>query len=191
MGTSVSHRSPPTSNWKSVAAAYTSSRIPIDRAIKEIWRAATNQPSGDLAKDLSKPIISKCLNIALSATTAQRAFQESSKHIALSGQSSLAADIAQRAVVKSSGARIDRTAAFVQSLFSEAADYLVSRDISGFIGIGDRLNSVTDSIIFKDKVRTRVAQIVRGIPRPSRLQDDPVNWKKYVETVISVLKKSQ
>lgn len=187
MGTSVSHRSPTTSNWNAVAASYTSGQIPVDRVVKEIWRAATNQPAGDLANDLSKPIISQCLKIALIADNPKQAFRDSSRQIALSGEASLAADLAQRAVVKSSRTRIDRTEAFVQSLFSEAADYLVSRDIPGFVGIGDRLKTVRDAIVFKEKVRNRVAEVVSIIPRPRRLQDDPGNWKKYVETVVSAL----
>lgn len=187
MGTSVSHRSPTTSNWNAVAAAYTSDAIPVDRAVKEIWRAATNQPTGDLANDLSKPIISQCLKIALISNTPQQAFRDSSRHIALSGQASLAADLAQRAVVKTSRTKMDRTEAFVQSLFGDAADYLVSRDIPGFVGIGDRLKTVMDSMTFKNQVRQRVVEVVNIIPRPPRLQDSPENWKKYVKTVVSAL----
>ena len=38
MGTSVSHRSPDTHNWRAVAASYLSENIPVERINQEIWR---------------------------------------------------------------------------------------------------------------------------------------------------------
>ncbi len=46
MGTSVSRPSPNTHNWRAVAAIYQSEDFTVERINQEIWRAATNQPSG-------------------------------------------------------------------------------------------------------------------------------------------------
>lgn len=187
MGTSISHGSPSTSNWRAATAAYVSPSIPIRRAVREVWRAATHQPLGDLASDLSAPIISQCLRIAVQASSPQEASREASMAIALSGQASLAADLAHRAALQSSRSAQDREAVFTSSLFCAAADYLVSRDIPGYIGIGKRLKNVTDSIAFKQEVRQQVREIVSTVPRPKGLDRDPSRWKDYVATVVSSL----
>jgi hypothetical protein len=187
MGTSISHRSPSTPNWSAVAAAYTSPEISINRVVEEVWRAAINQPTGNLADDLANPIISKCLQIASEASTPQVASKQILTIITQSGQASLAIDIAQRATVYSAKSQYDRVEAFVASLFSQAADYLVSRDLPGYVGIGERLKNITDTINFKDNVRKEVENIVRGIPRPEGMHKDPAIWKIFVEKVISSL----
>lgn len=184
MGTSVSQASPQTSNWRVVAATYTSDAIPIDRVVQEIWRAATNQPVGNLAIDLGTPIVAQCLNIAQHATSREEAVRDARRSVAFSGQASLAADIAQRAVVQCFESIGDQAAAFTQSLFAEAGNYLVSRDLSGYVGVGGRAQTVSEAIALKNSLREQIVRTVSSVPLPSDVAREASIWRRYVEEVI-------
>lgn len=188
MGTSISHRSPSTANWKAASAAYIYPDVRIDRAIEEVWRAAGNQPIGNLGVDLSAPIVAQCLQIAVEAPNPQEASRKTTMAIALSGEASLAADLASRAAVRASRETHGRVVAFTCTLFSEAADYLVSRDLPGYVGFGERLKSVSDAIAFKAKVRQQVETVVSKVSRPEGIEESPEIWKAYVKSVVSSLK---
>jgi hypothetical protein len=187
MGTSTSQRSPSTPNWHAVATAYTSSTIPVPRVVQELWRAATNQPTGDLASDLGTPIVAQCLTIALGAASREEALYSASREVARSGQASLAADIAQRAMAQSFRSGEDRTSTFVQSLFAEAGNYLVSRDLPGYVGVGERLHTISDAIAFKNEVRQQIIETVRSVPTPAGIVSQPSVWTDYVARVVSRL----
>ena len=187
MGTSISHRSPSTPNWGAAAAGYICAEIGVDRVVQEVWRAAINQPSGNLGIDLSAPIVSQCLQIAVHASTAHEASEETTRAIAFSGQASVAADLAHRAVVSTSRATGERVSAFVCALFSGATEYLVSRDLPGYVGFGERLKNVSDALAFKSHVRRHVESIVKAIPKPEGLDKDPGVWQTHVKNVLSSL----
>jgi hypothetical protein len=188
MGTSISHRSPLTSNWKAASAAYIYPDIKISRAVEEIWRAASNQPVGNLGVDLSTPIVAQCLQIAIQAPNPEEASRKTSMVIALSGEASLAADLAARVAVRTARETRNRVAAFAYTLFSEAADYLVSRDLPGYVGVGERLKNVSDSIEFKSNIRRQVEKIVCEIPIPKGIEKESRIWKSYVDDVVFSLK---
>jgi hypothetical protein len=187
MGTSINQRSPATPNWHAVIAAYNSDSIPIPRIVQELWRAATNQPIGNLAADLGAPIIARCFAIALNALSREEALSSASREVALSGQASLAADIAQRAVVQSFRPGEDRANAFVQSLFSEAGSYLVSRDLPGYVGMSERLHTVSDAIAFKNEIRQQIIATVRTVPTPAGVARQPASWQEFVAHVVTRL----
>jgi hypothetical protein len=187
MGTSISQRSPSTPGWKAVGEIYSSPDYPIDRAVTEIWRAATNQPEGNIASDLSEPIIAKCFEIVQNARSREDALSRAGRAIALSGEVSLAVDIAQRAISVSFDQPLDRISAFTQSLFAEAGNYLVSRDLSGYIGVGNRAKNVSDAIKFKGAILDHIVQVVRTIPKPSGNASDPSVWRGYVNSIASSL----
>ncbi|MBN1316518.1 MAG: hypothetical protein JXA42_13665 [Anaerolineales bacterium] len=187
MGTSMNQGSPRTPNWRAASIAYISDSIPLERAVQEIWRAAENQPEGNLPEELANPIVAKCLEIAKSAQTHNEASHDSRRAIAISGQASLAADIAQRAVVQSFQSKENREKAFAQALFSEAIDYLVSRDLPGYVGVGGRVKTVSQAIEFKNAIRSQVIRVINEIPQPSGLKSDPSIWRKYVFQVVSHL----
>ena len=187
MGTSVSHRSPATPNWNAVATAYRKEAIPLDRVVQEIWRAATNQPTGDLAVELARPLVAKCLDIAITYESREDAVAEARKAWALSGESSIAADLVQRAIVRSFTTVTNRELAFSHSLFAEAFNYLVSRDLSGYLGKETRIRSVSDSIAFKDALRTQVVAKIKSIPLPPNLSKNPSLWRSYVQKIAAVL----
>jgi len=187
MGTSISHSSPPTNNWRAVAATYLSESIGTERVIQEIWRAASHQPTGDMGSDLAQPVIQRCLQIALEARSPQDAYQNTARMIALSEKSTLATDIAKRAVVGVFLRKEERASCFVRLLFSGAVDYLISRDLPSYIGKGNRLENVTDSIKFKISIKQQVETIVSAFPISREIAQDPVEWKNYIKNVVASL----
>jgi hypothetical protein len=187
MGTSVNQRSPSTPNWDAALLAYETDVIPIERAVQEIWRAATNQPEGNLGVDLGTPIIAECLRIAEKAASREQAVQEARRAIAFSGQTSLAADIAQRAVTQTFAKPQDRTSAFAESLFAEAGNYLVSRDLPGHIGPEGRAKTISQAIGLKNAVQERIATVVSETPRSTDLSSSSALWRTFVDDVVTRL----
>ena len=189
MGTSKSQPSPRTSNWHAAQLAYSDPSITLDRAVQEIWRAATNQPTGDLAASLQEPAIAECLALASSAPDRKSAVDVVARHIASLGRSSLGLVIAQRAIAQSYG-QADTVASFATSLFAEAGNYLVSRDLPGFVGTNGRAKTASEAIALKAEIRDRVATRVAEIkpPRKSVLVN---SWSEYVVKVIGHLRESR
>src|SRR5262245_14720257 len=144
MGTSVSHGSPRTNNWLAAQATYRNDSFPIERVLQEVWRAATNQPEGDLAAQLSQPIIGRVREIAISGGSAVDVATAINRELSQSREPSLAAEIARRAAIQCVGAK-DRAQTYNERLFAEASNYLVSRDLPGFVGTIGRNQNVTDS----------------------------------------------
>jgi len=189
MGTSVSHRSPETHNWHAVAASYLSESFTVERITQEIWRAATNQPSGDLAMSLAEPIIAECLKTVMNSSSAQEAVYDVSRLISVSGEANLATDIARRAAVNSFMESGNRRMNFIKSLFSEAVDYLVSRDLPGYVGWGDRIRDVSSSIAFKRNIKQQVENIIGNNPVRENIEMNSESWKAYIISQIKNLTK--
>ncbi|MFC1897597.1 hypothetical protein ACFLX8_03420 [Chloroflexota bacterium] len=189
MGTSFSHRSPSTPSWRAVSAAYLNASIPEERVVEEIWKAATNQPHDKLASSLSEPIIYACLKVALESDDFNTADYNVSKLIAMSGEASLATDIAKRAVLSSFlEVSRDKKRNFIKLLFSNTADYLISRDIPSYFGRGSRLENMSSTIQFKEDLKRLVVNRVNDYELPDQIEDDPQSWKRYVEGAISYLR---
>src|SRR5438132_352994 len=103
MGTSVNQRSPETPNWKIAQRAYENPDIPMDRALREVWRAADNQPEGNLAAQLSDPFIGSLATVATSANSPAAASREAGDRIVDNKAASLGAEIAKRAAMQAAG----------------------------------------------------------------------------------------
>ncbi len=187
MGTSTNQRSPRTPNWKTVETAYTHPAITIQRAAQEIWRAAAKEVDGGLAGSLGSPLIAQCLETVQTSRSATDAAQKVRRLLALSGQTSLAGEIAQRAVVLAHEAKGDRTNAFVRSLFSEASNYLISRDLPGFVGLADRVRTVQNATVLKSSLIQEVSSNVDLVPKPSGKLSNPRTWQKFATNVIDHL----
>ena len=187
MGTSVNHASPKTLNWKAAHVGYRNAEVSVQRITSEIWRAATNQPHGDLATLLSAPIVAKLGQLASRAHDALDVSRSSSIEIVRTKSSSLAAEIARRAAVQAT-ASPDRIGAYQRRLFAEATAYLVARDLPGFVG-NKRLRDIAESVNFKVEVANHVASIVEDIGAPRSLR--PAAWKRHVEHVVSALQGKQ
>ena len=187
MGTSVNQRSAATANWAAAQAGYRS-EIPVERVVQEIWRAATNQPIGDLARLLGEPIVAQVGRIAAEGGTPAQVAWAATTEIARSKQSSLAADIAQRAALQCLSSQ-DRVQAFGERLFVEACNYLLSRDLPGFVGGNNRNKTVSDLRSFKSSVLRTTAEIVNASGSPDLSNSQ--NWRGYVERVVNRLKRQE
>jgi len=181
MGTSASHPSPSTINWHAVARGYERDDIPVERIAQELWRAAQSEPNANWSALLSSPIIATCFDIAVHGDDPVTAVRSATREIVRTRQSSIAADIAKHAVLRSVGAT-NRAETFVGTLFSEASNYLVSRDLSSYVGPTFRNQTVAQAIQFKKELSGRVAEVVRqAAPVPSTR--DPQAWQAYVHRV--------
>lgn len=187
MGTSVNQRSAGTTNWAVAQAGYRSA-IPVERVVQEIWRAATNQPSGDLARLLGEPIVAQVGRIAAEGGTPAHVASLVSREIARSKQASLAAEIAQRAAVQCVTSD-NRVQAFGERLFAEACNYLLSRDLPGYVGGKYRNRTVEDALLFKSSVLKTTTDTVNATGSPDL--SSSASWRGYVERVVSRLKRQQ
>ena len=179
MGTSVSQGSPRTASWSAVAAGYRDSSIPIRRVVTEIWRAAQSEADANWRSLISSPIVAACLEIAVESANPGTALTSAAREIARTRQSSLAAELAKRAIVQSFAA-IDRAQqAFAESMFVETTDYLVARDLPEYVGESGRNQTVGEAIEFKNRVRETVAEVVRSgdspVPQTSR------TWEPFAD----------
>lgn len=186
MGTSVNQASPRTLSWNVVKAGYRSPAVPVSRLASEVWRAALNQTTDNIAQLLAQPIVARLGALATEARSATDLARKTSQMLAQSKNSSLASDIARRAAIQCVGSR-DRANAFSERVFAEATSYLVSRDLPGFVG-SDRTRTVAESLKFRAELAGHVAGLAREIGGPRRL--DPDTWARHVQTVIDGLRRS-
>jgi hypothetical protein len=186
MGTSVNQASPRTRNWEAAQSTYKSDAFPVERVLQEVWRAATNQPEGDLAAQLAAPIVSRLRDIALQGATPVEVATAVNREIAQSRQASLGVEIARRAAVQCLGAE-NRAQAFNERVFAEASNYLVSRDLPGFVGANFRNQTVADSHQFKQSVLDAAARTAREVSAPRAATPDA--WRRYAAAVVDRLRR--
>jgi len=186
MGTSVNQGSPRTRSWLAAQLTYQDPDFPLERVLQEVWRAATNQPEGDLASQLAQPIIERVRDIAVRGASAVEVSAAVSHELSQSRQTSLAADIARRAAIQCVGTA-NPTQVYNERLFAEASNYLLSRDLPGFVGIGERTHNVEDSYRFKQSVMRAAVSAVREIQSqsPSAAKD----WSGFTSRVVERLKR--
>lgn len=185
MGTSVSQPSPPSLPWRAVFAAYADERIPLARAVNELFRAATADPQVDLVGELSSGTVYAFYRIACSGVAPQEAMELASRIVTKTKTSSIIVQLAKRALVGTcvgGGGSI----AFCENLFAQIGDYYVSRDVSGRIGIGQRNKSVREVMEFREEVTAAVREAARASApaRPPTLTE----WRHYVRRTLEVLK---
>ena len=99
MGTSVNQRSPDTPPWILAQDAYTDVNMPVNQALREVWRAASNETETNLMSFLAQPEVPAFADLAARVSTPAEAFQETSRFISDQKVASLVADIARRAVI--------------------------------------------------------------------------------------------
>jgi hypothetical protein len=112
MGTSMSQRSPSTTNWRAVDTAYQNPDVSIERTVQEIWRASANDNKG-LANSLGEKIVAQSIEIVRNAQSSAEAAQQIRRLVAFSGNASLAADIAQEQQFYPLGIKIELRTLFV------------------------------------------------------------------------------
>ena len=193
MGTSASQSSPRSgrsaTNWAAVAAGYRSPNVPIDRVIQEVWRAAQSEPTTNWRALLKSPGVALCLDASALGGTREQALSSVTREISRSHQSSVAADVAKRALVQGFSLSDDPRHGFAQALFSEVTNYLVSRDLSGHVGETFRNQRVSEAMEFKQRirgqVREQVARLINEQGLPSR--GDRQAWERFVDSAVTML----
>lgn len=186
MGTSVSQGSPATVPWKMVNAAYRNDNIQPENLTKLLFRASGAEAETDLGMMLTEPIIGYCFSIATTQNIASDAVREVNRKIVSTSNNGLGVEIAKRAIIQSFYSD-QRDMGFVEALFSEVTNYLVSRDLSPLIGTSNRLKTVSDAIVLKDKIGARVQEIVRNQGNPPRGEDNS-QWQTYVLGILEELR---
>ena len=180
MGTSSSHSSPKTRNWKAASQGYVYSDIPIERIISEIWSAAENQEK-PLSNMLEHDVIYRCQEAIKRSGNIQQAYQNVEEEILASKQNSIIAEFAKRAIPVAYKTK-EQAREWRSVFFSEITNYLVSRDISGYVGTKFRNKTVGEMVEFKEAIKKAVIDITK------RVKTDPVSlsqWKKYVHDTIN------
>jgi len=186
MGTSVSHGSPRTSNWKPVLTCYTSDKIPPERIISEVWRASENEgiPISTMMK--SKAIF-ECYAAVNESNNYREALDKFNDSILLSKQNSIVAEFAKRVIPLAFQSK-SPSEQWKNSFICELTNYVVSRDASGFVGDKFRNKSVNDLIEFKKLIHKKVNDIVSTNKKKISSQKE---WNLFVDTSISKLKSAK
>lgn len=186
MGTSVSHGSPRTSNWKPVLACYSNDNFSKERVINEVWRASEKEaiPISSLMKSET---IFECFNAVSKSENYREALQKFNDIILNSKQNTIVAEFAKR-VIPSAFQSDKPTEQWKNSFFTELTNYVVSRDASGFVGEKFRNKSVTDLIAFKKSISKKVNEIVGADKTKIKNKSD---WNAFVDSSITKLKSAQ
>jgi hypothetical protein len=143
MGTSVNQRSPNTGGWKSAAACYANEATSIDRTALEIWRAVSTQDDS-IPDQLGSDVVRKCAETAAKNLDPQQAVVEIER-LSATGDNNLIGEFAKRALlIKTGGGHAQES--FASAVFRQITDYLVSRDISGYVGARYRCKTVAAKV---------------------------------------------
>jgi hypothetical protein len=161
-------------------------QISLSQLLNYIWRAEASDPESDLGSMLMSPVIGECLRIVEQAESPRSALEAFTKIVVRSRASSLASEAARRAAVACFSSHARRSA-FVEALFAEASDYLISRDISPLVGLSPRFPAVSNVIETKDELVELVREVVRHVGDPPA-DLAPEGWSSYVSDVLQELR---
>jgi hypothetical protein len=183
MGTSISQPSKRTPNWRPVFKCYENEKIPEFRAINEVWRASENDEK-PISSHLKSEAIYNCFEAVKSSSSIPEAIQKFNQSILKDKNNSIVSEFAKRAIPMAFQSSSPSNQ-WINSFFSEVTNYIVSRDTSGFVGDNYRNKNVSELIIFKKNINSRVNQILgnddKGINSYS-------SWNSYVDSSINKLK---
>src|SRR5690349_2775305 len=186
MGTSVSQRSPNTSGWRAVSTCYTHDAIPIDRTATEVWRAAAKQDS-NILKQLGSAVVAECVSGASQSLKPKELAEKIQKCNSLK-QNTVVGEFAKRALmIKAGGGYKSESSTSV--LFRQLTNYLVSRDVSGYVGSDYRCKTVGELRAFKEAIGDAVAKKIQTIERQLSLTSKKT-WKEVYPVVLERLQHS-
>lgn len=161
MGTSANHPSPRTLPWRAVQAGYQNANVPIERVVNEIWRACRSNPDA-IPERLASPVLFDCYKAVKSSDSMREAVDRVTNVITESKTNSVITELARRAVPPSF-AYSEPSKAWLQRLYVEVTNYLVSRDLPGFVGHEFRNGNVRQAIEFKSSLAAKVSQVVAEV----------------------------
>lgn len=186
MGTSVSHGSPRTSNWKPVLACYTNENFSKERVINEVWRASEKEVT-PISSMMKSDSIYDCFNAVNNSQNYREALQKFNDIILNSKQNTIVAEFAKR-IIPTAFQSDNPSQQWKNSFFAELTNYVVSRDASGFVGENYRNKSVTDLIAFKKSIGKKVNDIVGADKTNIKSKSD---WNTFVDSSITKLKSAK
>jgi hypothetical protein len=181
MGTSVSHPSPTTLGWQAVAACYRNDSVPAERAVNEIWRAAQHE-SSPIVNDLFSNAVFLCQEAVRVSKNASAALKKATADIFKQQGNSIIAEIARRSIPIAFHAP-DKLSGWQATFFAQVTDYLMSRDISGYIGKDYRNKTVSELALFKTTIKKEVKQTVLA------MKAKPISHKEWMAYSKLILKK--
>ncbi len=186
MGTSVSHGSPRTSNWKPVLACYTNDYFSNERVINEVWRASEKETT-PISSMMKSDAIFECYNAINNSKNYREALQKFNDIILSTKQNTIVAEFAKRVIPTAFQAE-KPSQQWKNSFFTELTNYVVSRDASGFVGKNFRNKSVTELIAFKKTIGKKVNDIVGADKTKIKSKSD---WNAFVDSSITKLKSAK
>lgn len=186
MGTSVSQPSERSTNWRRVLICYENNKIPQERLVNEIWRASENE-SIPISNMLKTDAIFSCYEAVKTSKNYSEALTKFNQKIIELKGNSIIAEFAKRVIPIAFQAK-NPSEQWTKSLFSEITNYVVSRDAPGFVGEGNRNQSVQDLIEFKKGVSNHINQII--ITKPKQFSSKK-GWNSFVDESISKLETKQ
>lgn len=152
MGTSTNQASPRSStSWMAARLVLGNQTVPVQRQTSELWRAAFRDDDARLQSELTSKFVAHCFRVAATADTPHVA-KESLGHSAAQFKSSLVADLATRAVLRSV-AQKGGAAQFAAELFVETVSYYAARDLPSFVGAPGRISTTSDAVRLKTAIR--------------------------------------
>jgi hypothetical protein len=183
MGTSSNHGSPKTPNWKAVSFEYKYSDISYKRIVSDVWAAAENQPK-PLSDFMKNDVIFRCQEVIRRSENIHQAYQNVENELLSSKQNSIIAEFAKRAIPVAFKSK-EHTQEWRSVFFSEVTNYLVSRDLPGYVGKQYRNKTIEDMMKFKEQIKKTAYEIAKKVKQePSSVEQ----WKNYVtETIKGIL----
>lgn len=188
MGTSVNQRSPDTDNWRVVQDIYLDPSLRAADALKILWRAASNPNEPNLYGLLSRPEIAGLADLLDRHLAPGEAASATRAELSSTKVSSLATDIAARAVIQCTGKESARSL-YVERLFAEATSYLVARDLPGYVGRSEKLPTIGSAKAFVSEMRELAIVAVRETGVPDDLNRQ--SWSGYVRRVVGTIRRGQ
>lgn len=186
MGTSISHPSSRNTNWKPVLAGYISKNIPESRIVNEIWRASEKEPV-PMSESLKSETIFACFKAVNSSSDFREALNKFTATVRENKSNSMVAEFAKRAIPLSFQSNTPASQ-WPKHLFSEVTNYIVSRDLSGFVGEAYRNKSIKDVIAFKRNISQKIGDVIEKQPKRIRNKAD---WDAFVDKCVTNLKSTE
>jgi len=189
MGTSVNQRSPAnSSSWRAAQDAYVDIELSSQDSLKLIWRAASNMRESNLFDLIARMEVSPLMEVAVTSSGPAEAAGRVRSMLSESKSSTLATDIAARAVCQAAGKQ-NASQVFVERLFVEATSYLVSRDVPGYVGASEKLQTISDAKNFSNELTRIAVDAVRSISFPESTSQS--TWSDFVRTVVAGLEETK
>ncbi len=188
MGTSINQHSPRNPRWKPLHTTYENDKIPEENVLKELWRAADNPTEAvRWSNEMKSDIIYSCYEIINSSDNFQEALSKFNNEVFSTKTNSIAAELAKRAIPNAYQSS-NPSAEWTNKIFSEITNYIISRDISGFVGEKFRNKTVKDLDAFKQRLNSNLNEILRMQKKGIKTRKD---WNGFVDDTIKKLKSSK